>query len=928
MPIQQKPALTVLRFCGSCLATLACWAVWLVLGATLAALIYVAAARELPVPDFMLRRAEAELARAGLTIKFGRARLDPTGIVLLENVQFHSRSFEEPLLTCRSLYLRRDFWTVLAGRPIPDEIRLEGAALQVPAMLSPSGTVEPLIRDVTLVLRHEDERWLVDQFNGRVGQLVLTARGEVTSPPRAPGAPALTPDQLTGQFLQVSRQFASQLHRLEAFDSPVLAVRLESPPGIGNTAHLLLTSAAAHEPWGQPLTLGPLAATGTLRLDGRGPRVLRLLAAARHARYQETYSADMVRAILSIDLSPDNPGLHPREALVAVGELAMPGFSTLGPVFRADLARWPDVSVALAMQLGGEFLAAEVDARLAEQSARIRAEGRGSPEFISRVLNQITPRAASYFMFGDPVVFRAEAVLDPGWRFARLTSRVDARRIDSHGVKITAARGRVDIEGMSFLAHDARVELGENLARGSYWMDFTTTDYRMLLDGRLRPPEINGWFRGDWWLNFWNAHFAFPVTPPAAEVDLTGRWRDPSRTVYFGSSDARNATVWGGEFEQSHAVLFLRPNFTHGLVLAATRAGGTQQLSGTFRRTADAASPGLGRFEFDFDSSVEPAVIGRMLDGKADDVLASLRFTSPPRVHAWGALGVTNNYTFTGSAAGGLHYYGFPLDSVRVAGGVTGADVRLDAIEFGAAGGTGAGRATVRGLAEARQLGFDVALTGADLARSIRAVEEYQANLTGQKSQSVAESRFMKRAEGGRLDVSLSATGRPGDLPSFTGNGNAALTGAELGEIQLFGLLSQVLSGLSLNFTSLKLDAARTSFRMENGRLLFPDLKITGSTAVIDARGNFTFATSALDFTARLKPYEENRNLITGVIGLVMNPLTSILELKLTGPVSKPDWSIVVGGSSAHPESPTPAPKSPPESPPAAEQAKPLPPKS
>jgi hypothetical protein len=40
-----------LRFCGSCLATLACWVVWLALSATLAMLAYVAVARELPVPD-------------------------------------------------------------------------------------------------------------------------------------------------------------------------------------------------------------------------------------------------------------------------------------------------------------------------------------------------------------------------------------------------------------------------------------------------------------------------------------------------------------------------------------------------------------------------------------------------------------------------------------------------------------------------------------------------------------------------------------------------------------------------------------------------------------------------------------------------------------------------------------------------------------
>src|SRR5205814_283991 len=115
----------------------------------------------------------------------------------------------------------------------------------------------------------------------------------------------------------------------------------------------------------------------------------------------------------------------------------------------------------------------------------------------------------------------------------------------------------------------------------------------------------------------------------------------------------------------------------------------------------------------------------------------------------------------------------------------------------------------------------------------------------------VSESEFMKRASGGRLDVSMSAHGTPGDLPTFIGSGNAALTGTELAEIHLFGLLSQVLSGLSLNFSSLKLDAARTSFKMDRGRLYFPDLKISGPSAVIDARGDYTFATNALDFTAK-----------------------------------------------------------------------------
>jgi hypothetical protein len=258
-------------------------------------------------------------------------------------------------------------------------------------------------------------------------------------------------------------------------------------------------------------------------------------------------------------------------------------------------------------------------------------------------------------------------------------------------------------------------------------------------------------------------------------------------------------------------------------------------------------------------------------------------------------------FTFTGRADRGASVFGFPLDTVQAAGSVTGPDFRLDDLEFTALGGTGGGTFSLGGPPDAPRLGFDLHVTGADLVRTIRTVEEFETARTGQKSGSVAESQFLKRASGGRLDVALSAQGRPGDIATFTGGGNAALTGAELGEIHLFGLLSQVLSKLSLNFSSLKLDAARTSFRLEGGRLRFPDLKITGSSAVIDARGDYQFASNALDFSAKFKPFEESRNPLTAVIGIVINPITSILELKLSGPLSKPNWSVVVGPTSPLP---------------------------
>jgi hypothetical protein len=899
---------TGLRFCGSCLVTVSCWALWLVLGALLVVLLYIAFARELPVPDFVLRRVETNLARSGLILNFGRARFDPTGKVLLQDVRLRTTQFDDPLLTCRLLYVRHDFWSLLSGQTTPDEIQIEGAALLLPAMLAPGGTAEPVMQDLAVTLRHHDQVWEVTQFAGRVGPLSLTVQGEFTPSRRAGATPAL--DGLAAKFLSVARRLAPVMDRLNAFADPALAVRLDTDAAGANQATALFTASAAVRPWGHPVVTGPLAAGATLRLGGPGPRPVPVHLAVRHLTAPGDTTARSIRAELRTEVTPAGFSGRALDLRVTAGTVGTPEGELSSPVVHADLSRWPELRTTFATRLAGEFLSAEVEARLVEKSARIHARGRGDPDFINRALARHTPRAAPFFAFGDPVGFEADAVLGPGWRFASLAAWADAGRIDSRGVQISSARGRLDIVGKNFWARDARVTMDDNHARGSYWMDFSTTDYRMLLEGALRPTAISGWFRGDWWPAFWNRYFDFTASPPTAEVDVQGRWKNPLLSHNFVRAQARHATVWGGDFEAVDATVFVRPSFTHGLAARGVRAGGTEQVAGSFRRIGVPGSRETARFEFDFTTDADPAVLGRMLEGRADDVLASLRFTRAPRVHAWGAItaGVPA-YRFTGDVTSPLHYYGFPLESARVEGAVTGPEVEISRITFSAAGGQGAGKASLGGVAGARRLGFDLFLNKANLSRTVRAVQEYEANRTGIPAPAT-EAKFVRQAANSSLDVSLSAQGDPADLASFKGAGNASLTGAELGEINLFGVLSQVLSTFSLSFSSLKLDAARATFDLQDGELLFPNLKITGPSAAIDGRGKYTFATNALDFSARFRPYEEPGSLLAVAVSLVMNPLTSILELQLTGQLADPRWSVVVS-SGTDPSKPTVPPTAP-----------------
>ena len=127
-------------FCGSCVAAFAVWSLWLALAVLLAVQIYIATHNELNVPGFVLRTLEDRLAASGIHVTFGRTSFDPTGRVLIEDAQVSLPAFAEPVVTARAIYARLDPWALAAGKFDPREVRVTGASLAIPAMLSRSGT--------------------------------------------------------------------------------------------------------------------------------------------------------------------------------------------------------------------------------------------------------------------------------------------------------------------------------------------------------------------------------------------------------------------------------------------------------------------------------------------------------------------------------------------------------------------------------------------------------------------------------------------------------------------------------------------------------------------------------------------------------------------------------------------------------------------
>ena len=212
----------------------------------------------------------------------------------------------------------------------------------------------------------------------------------------------------------------------------------------------------------------------------------------------------------------------------------------------------------------------------------------------------------------------------------------------------------------------------------------------------------------------------------------------------------------------------------------------------------------------------------------------------------------------------------------------------LENIDVQVASGTLTGRARLSGPDNQRKLGFDANLRGARLGEAVAAVSNYAAERRGQPP--TDPEKFLAGKSQIKLDLSLSAEGQFDDLLSYEGNGNAVLNGPELGEVRLLGLLSDL-----LDFTALRFTTARLNFQVHGRKVTFPTLSVTGANSAIEGHGDYWLDRGEINFNARVYPFQESKSLLQNMVGAVLLPLSTALEVKLTGPLTQPNWSFVIG---------------------------------
>jgi hypothetical protein len=132
----------------------------------------------------------------------------------------------------------------------------------------------------------------------------------------------------------------------------------------------------------------------------------------------------------------------------------------------------------------------------------------------------------------------------------------------------------------------------------------------------------------------------------------------------------------------------------------------------------------------------------------------------------------------------------------------------------------------------------------------------------------------------------VSASGRLGELPSFSGDGNFQIQGSKLGELSLLGGLSR-----ALRFTELRFTQARAVFKIEDASLDFPDLSVLGANSQIRAKGTYSIDRRTLDFSANIYPFMEGKAPLQ-LFNAISAPISALLRVRLSGSIDKPSWRL------------------------------------
>ena len=909
------------------IASLALWTLWLALAILLAVQIRYATSTDLEVPDFVRQALLHRLAEPGLRVEYDRARFDPSGRILIENVRISVANQTEPIFLARSIYGELNPWPLLVGQVEWSVLRVNDAQLMIPAQASPTGKSEPIVDALNFVVRPALHDLLLPGLQARVGRFLVTVSGALRLPSGPAGGP-LNLTSLVDRYLEIAPQIYSASRDGLPLENPRVDVSLDPSDLSIATARVVLladgwtTPKAPAAPGSllPPGQCGPLRATLTLPFQSSGTIPLEIVADTSTFSSPAGWDGGLVRLNLSGEWQPgpsalvwhrvdlDIASLHwlerdltvapihavltpsPLRVEATVGLLGRPWSVTVGTVTDVlrDRAALPTARFTV-------DLAGRVDRELIALVTRL----------IPVAANQTAPDLTALVHFDQSAGINSRLTVTGTGELVRAEGQIVTGPVTVDGVSLNGGTVRFDYQGNRLYCDEAFAWTSASEASGTFELDTKTLDYRFLLTGWLRPADIDHWLDdpGHWWRNFWQ-DYHFNSAPPRAELDLAGSWGTPGPPTMFIAAEVADIAIHGVDLDQVRARISIHPGDWID-ILGFSISHGTQSAKGAFRLAGNPDLPDDFPQSIDFSatSTFDLASAARLIGPEMENLITPYRFERAPGLDLHGRLKtrtadgwVHRQVGISVESAGAFAFEGFPVRDLVARVEVNDAIVDLPDLKFIFAGdGQVAGHAQVDLSAGQPRVSFDLALKGATATEAIHTVEAFQASTAGLPAP--PPGSIEQRLAGGKIDLAMTASGTFPHLETFVGQGKLKLTGADLGQIKLLGPISDLLKPTFLDFTRLDFDSLESEFKLAGSRISFADLRLSGPTAHMDATGSYRIDDHTLDVVTEVIFAEKGKTFVNKVWNLITDPFTHALEgafkLKLQGTAEKPTWSLV-----------------------------------
>ncbi len=853
-------------------------------------LVYVLLRDDIPIPDFLYARIERELARAGLQAEFDRAQFDPTGRIHVRGLRLHPARFGEAVVTGESVLIELNRLKLLSGAVELKRVEAEGLRLVCPPSISPSGMAEPLLEIATVRLGHDGGRWTLDGIVARAGPIDLTARGSYSAEERAekPSLPNI--DAMLDRFGELAPRIVRAQAQLKGVGHPAIAIVF------GGSGRAISVEAALSAESFEDAKLGEatrirVKVTTRLELpDLSGP--VRIVASVDHIRAEGLGSAAGIEAAAEWANLPSPGQPWPDRVDLAVGRVAHPRL-TVAPVAVVLHPRaYPQVRARVVLPLEGEPLEAEISADAVGRSGTVLLRGRLGRAWLARASEIIGRDVTYYATIAEPPDFLAVARVAPGLQWSEVDLRLLSGPVTARGVDLDRARIALALTPRAVRVRRLEVSRGDEYATGSYADVLATRENRLLLRGAMRPLSIAPWF-GVWWSRFWD-DYGFGGAPPAFDLDMHGNWVAGERNIVTGRMQAEAVTVHGRPVNRIESRFFIRPNYYDLFDASIEREEG--RIDGEVQLQFLPQDPNPVRQSWQFTSTADLVELAGIFGPGGDGLFEPYRYETPPRVRGRGLITrwegrYDSDVTLRIETPAAFRYWDFPLDSLEADVRIRNLRVELPEIRANYGGGVITGNA----VADNGRLTFSGKLAGADYDLASDTFRAFLDRRSPPPEGEPGASSLSGRRIGGRMDLALSASGPLTQYDAFEGSGEFSIRDGDFARLNLLGPLGDLLGGLGIRMATLSLRHGESSFEVRRERLVFPDLRITGRTGALECAGTYFVRDGSVDFRARLFPLREPGGFLTQMVGVMLDPFSNLLEMRLTGTLRQPQWSLTGG---------------------------------